>query len=287
MKPGILYVVSTPIGNLEDLTRRAERILGEVDIVLAEDTRRTGTLLSHHEIRTRTVSLHEHNEASRTPRVLEWLEEGLSLALVSDAGTPLVSDPGARLVREVAEAGHEVVPVPGASAVLAALVGSGISADRFTFYGFPPRKGTPRERFLEAVHRTPHTAVVYEAGNRVGALLADLLERAEEDGERRVAVGREMTKLHEEFIRGSLDELAAALGTDPLRGECVVVLEGAPEEEGGEERDELAGTVARMLLRAGVPPSGIARALRDELGIPRNEAYERVQRLADASNHEP
>ncbi|HET6764874.1 MAG TPA: 16S rRNA (cytidine(1402)-2'-O)-methyltransferase, partial [Longimicrobiaceae bacterium] len=174
--PVALYVVSTPIGNLGDLTRRAEQVLRDADVVLAEDTRRTGGLLHHLGIQTRMVSAHEHNEQARAGLVVQMLREGQRVALVSDAGTPLLSDPGARIVREVVDAGFHVVPVPGASALLSALVASGIAADRFTFYGFPPRKGPERRALLEEIAALPHASVLYESPNRVGKLLADLVD---------------------------------------------------------------------------------------------------------------
>src|SRR5688572_11761553 len=199
---GTLYLVATPIGNLEDISRRAARVLGEVTRVLAEDTRRTAVLLDHLGVRAPLVSLHEHNEAERTEEALGWLAAGDDLALVSDAGTPLVSDPGARLVRAAAGGGHAVVPLPGASAVLAALVASGLSSDRFAFLGFPPRKGVERARLLDRVAGAEETVVLFESPERLGTLLADLAEAC--GPERGVAVARELTKLHEQFVRGTL-----------------------------------------------------------------------------------
>jgi 16S rRNA (cytidine1402-2'-O)-methyltransferase len=278
-----LFVVSTPIGNLGDVTHRALETLREADVVLAEDTRRTSILLRHFGIDTRLVSAHEHNEAARAALVVEMLREGKRVALVSDAGTPLLSDPGARIVREVVDAGFEVVPIPGASALLAALVGSGIAADTFTFLGFPPRKGPERAELLEEVAASPRAAVLYESPNRVGKLLADLAEVC--GPSRRVAVARELTKLHEEFFRGTLAEGAARFGAGEVLGEIVVVVEGRPADARAEgEVDALAAeSLARALLAQGQSPSAVAKELRRRLGISRNDAYRIAQETAEAT----
>lgn len=283
--PPALYVVATPIGNLGDITRRAVDTLGAADVVLAEDTRRTGMLLRRLEISTRLVSAHEHNEASRARLVVEMLREGKSVALVSDAGTPLLSDPGARIVAEAAAAGFPVVPVPGASALLSALVASGIAAERFTFYGFPPRKGPERAALLEEVAALPHAAVLYESPNRVGRLLADLAEAA--GAVRRVAVARELTKLHEEVFRGTLADAAGHFSGEVL-GEIAVVVEGRPVNEAVEEAtDELAArSMAGALLTQGLSPTAAVKELRRRLGIPRNIAYELVQEVAGRGDAE-
>lgn len=277
-----LYIVSTPIGNLGDITYRAVEVLGTVDRILAEDTRRTSILLRRYEIRAPLVSAHEHNEARRAAQIVEWLDAGETLALVSDAGTPLLSDPGARIVRTVVEAGHDVVPVPGASALLAALVASGMDPEPFTFYGFLPRKGGARTERLEEIARLSHAAVVYEAPTRLARLLADLAEKC--GGERPVAVARELTKLHESFFRGTLDGALAYYGEGPVRGEIVVVVGGGT---GTVPADEVAADPeahARSLLAEGLRPSAAARELARRLSIPRNEAYEIV--LAVSGNVE-
>lgn len=276
---GILYIVSTPIGNLEDVTYRATRVLGEVDRILAEDTRRTRVLLGRYGIRKPLVSAHPGNEAARAEQVSEWLDSGETLALVTDAGTPLLSDPGARIVQRVIEAGHEVVPVPGASALLAALVGSGVDASRFTFLGFLPRGGGERTRRLEEIAGAPHTVVVYEAANRLQRLLEDLRVACGPD--RSAAVARELTKAHEEFARGTLAELLAYYRDAAPRGEVVVLVAGAPDAgEPSDAVEESARALARALLRSGRRPSTVAREIASELGLPRNRAYELV--LAEA-----
>ena len=273
-----LYIVSTPIGNLADMTYRAVDVLGAVDRILAEDTRRTGVLCKHYGIGTRLVSAHEHNEAARAEAVVEWLDAGEELALVTDAGTPLVSDPGARLVRAAVEAGHDVVPVPGASALLAALVAAGVETEPFTFFGFLPRSGREREDRLSELAALPHTGVVYESPERLVALLDELAERSDPD--RPVVVARELTKLHEEHRRGSLAEVADHYREAGVRGEVVVVLAGG----GGVSTaaDEAAvEALATALLEEGGRPSTVAKEVARRLGVPRNRAYELVQRLKE------
>jgi 16S rRNA (cytidine1402-2'-O)-methyltransferase len=220
------------------------------------------------------TSLHAHNEAARRPRVLEWLEMGEDVALVSDAGTPLVSDPGARIVQAALDAGHAVVPVPGASAVLAALVASGLPAERFTFLGFLPRKGPERRRLLARVAESEETVVIFESPERLGQLLRDL--EGGVGAERRVAVGREMTKLHETVVRGTLADVARYYGGEAPRGDVTVVLEGVPESS-PEQDPEAARALARILLDEGVSPSRVAREVAQRLGVPRNLAYDVVQ----------
>ena len=221
---GALYLVATPIGNLEDITLRALRILKEVDLIAAEDTRRTARLLNHYDIHTTSTSFHVRNEAAKGPRLLARLADGASVALVSDAGTPLLADPGARLVRDALAAGIPVHAVPGASAVLAGLVGSGLAGDGFTFAGFPPPRTHGRKRWLQRLAGEPRPIVMFEAPHRIRATLEDLAGVA---GDRRVAVCREMTKLHEDHVSGTVAEVAASL-PDP-RGEYTIVLEAAPE----------------------------------------------------------
>jgi 16S rRNA (cytidine1402-2'-O)-methyltransferase len=283
---GTLYVVSTPIGNLEDVTHRAARVLTEVDRVLAEDTRRTGKLLRHIGAGVRMTSLHAHNEASRRPRVLDWLEAGLNVALVSDAGTPLISDPGARIVQAALEAGHSVVPVPGPSAVLAALVASGLSAERFTFLGFLPRRGAERRRLLQRLSIAEETTVLFESPERLAALLADLEEAC--GGDRPAAVSRELTKLHETTVRGTISELRGYYESSAPRGEVTVVVAGAlsrarqPELEREQSDQDTARALAKSLLESGEAPSSAARELARRLDVPRNLAYQIVQEAKDA-----
>ncbi len=273
-----LYIVSTPIGNLSDATLRALEVLRSVDRILAEDTRRTAILCRKHGIDTPLVSLHEHNEAARAHQVLGWLSEGESLALVSDAGTPLVSDPGARLVGAVVEAGHDLVPVPGASAVLAALVASGLPVEPFTFYGFLPRSGRERRERLDELEMLRHTAVVYESPGRLVKLLEELVDRL--GSERRVSVARELTKVHEEHRRGPLGEVAAHYRESGVRGEVVVVVGGGTGVSAAVD-EEAASALAQALLGEGERPSVVAREVARRLGMSRNRAYEVVQRLKE------
>lgn len=273
-----LYLVSTPIGHLGDLTLRAGEVLASVDRILVEDTRRTRVLLDHLQVRTPMVSLHAHNEAERLDAVLGWLGAGESLALVSDAGTPLVSDPGERLVPAVIAAGHSVVPIPGPSAILAALVASGLPAVPFSFLGFPPRKGKERAAFLERVAESPDTVVLFESPERLRALLGALREGC--GAGRRVAVARELTKLHEEVIRGTLAEVEAYYSQGRIRGEICVVVEGAPMPASPPEADEEAGrALARSLLEQGMSPSRAAREVGRIVGLPRSVAYRIVHTL--------
>ncbi len=265
---GTLYLVSTPIGNLGDFTYRAVEILRAVAVVLAEDTRHARTLLAHYEISTHLEALHEHNEAKRSEAIVTRLRGGDSLALISDAGTPLVSDPGSRLVRAAIEADIPVVPVPGASAVLSALVGSGLGDGPFTFVGFLPRTGGDRTRAIEALATLPHPAVVYEAPGRVGATLGDLATVCGVD--RPAVVARELTKRFEEFRRGTLGALAAYYGESPPKGEVVLVVEGAPPAAPPDE-EELRMQV-RTLRADGARSRDVMAALMAG-GASRNQAW--------------
>jgi 16S rRNA (cytidine1402-2'-O)-methyltransferase len=265
---GALYVVSTPIGNLGDITLRALEVLRSVSVILAEDTRHSRRLLDHYEIQTSLVAYHEHNEAKMTPGLVARLEAGEAMALITDAGTPLLSDPGARLVAAAASAGRRVVPVPGASALLAALVASAIESDRFTFVGFLERKGKTRQSSISAVRASPHAVVLYEAANRTAATLAELAAAGLAD--RQAAVARELTKQFEEVRRGTVDELARYYGDVPPRGEVVIVVAGAEQIVSSEE--ELRAR-ARALRDAGSSARDVVAALVDEMGAPRNLAY--------------
>jgi 16S rRNA (cytidine1402-2'-O)-methyltransferase len=270
MKPGILHVVATPIGNLEDITHRAVRVLSEADVVAAEDTRATGALLRHFGIRApKLISFFEGNEAVRAGELVAELEAGRDVALVSEAGTPGISDPGERLVRAAVAAGVRVEVVPGPVAAIAALVGSGLPAARFLFLGFPPRvAGARRELFGSLRHETA-TMLFYEAPDRVGATLADLA--AALGDERRVVLGRELTKRFEEQVRGCAGELAERYREAPPRGECTLVVEGAAAGASPEIDLEAA---LRDLLRAGLGPKDAAARLVVATGKPRRQLYQ-------------
>ena len=277
---GTLHVVATPIGNLEDITLRALRVLREADLLLAEDTRRTRTLLARYEIAQRPVSLHAHNEARRCEQVRVALRAGRRVALVSDAGTPLVSDPGERLVRAVLDDEHEVVAVPGASAVLAALAISGLPASAFRFVGFLPRRAGARNALLDELRERPETAVIFESPRRVAATLRTLCERL---GDRPACVARELTKRHEESVRGTLSELAAHFA-DGARGEVTLVVGGAPAAGGAPPlADGALDARIRALLAEARTPREIAAELAAEARVPRRAIYARCLALRDGS----
>ena len=274
---GSLFVVATPIGNLGDITLRAVEVLKSVSVIVAEDTRHSRTLMTHLGISTPMTAYHEHNEARESPRLVRRMMAGESVALISDAGTPLLSDPGARLVAAALEAGLRVVPVPGASALLSALVASGISADQFTFLGFLPRKGGERESMLRIISRSPFTTVLYESPQRVSATLADLVEAG--CGDRAAALARELTKRFEEVRHGTVASLHEGTA-DGMRGEIVLVIAGAAERAPTEA--EARDTVTRMRSE-GASSRDIIERLTDELGVPRNVAYKLAHSPPDST----
>ncbi|MEM8815773.1 MAG: 16S rRNA (cytidine(1402)-2'-O)-methyltransferase [Pseudomonadota bacterium] len=275
---GILYVLATPIGNLDDLTPRARRILGEVDRIAAEDTRHTGRLLTHIGVKTPQTALHDFNEDASSRALIERLERGESVALVSDAGTPLVSDPGYRVVRRAQEAGVRVVPVPGVSAVTAALSVAGIATDRFCFEGFLPAKAKARLASLNALRFEQRTLVFFESVHRIAAALADLAEVF--GPQREACIARELTKLHEQVRRAPLAELAAAAasGEIPRKGEFVIVVAGAIADAGAASGDEdkWLAELARVM-----PGKQAAAIVARVLGRPRNAVYQRMLELKD------
>jgi 16S rRNA (cytidine1402-2'-O)-methyltransferase len=274
---GTLYVVATPIGNLEDITRRALRVLSEVDTIACEDTRHTRTLLNHFKIKTKTVSYHEHNEHERTAELVSRLAEGANLALVSDAGTPAINDPGFRLVRAAIERGIQVVSVPGATAFVSALVASGLPTDEFYFAGFLPPRGHARRLRLAALRATPATLVFYEAPHRILDALTDAREIL---GEREAVVARELTKLHEEIARGRLTDLIARFsGEHAARGEMVLLIDrtviAGAAAEGAQQTSSIGALVAAFEAEGLDPRAALKRAAR-ELGLNRDEAYRRL-----------
>lgn len=272
---GALYIVSTPIGNLEDITLRAIKTLRTVDLILAEDTRTTSRLLARYRIEPRFYkSYYQGVERARTEGVLRLLEEGKNLALVTDAGTPLVSDPGYPLVRAAVERGIRVIPIPGPSAALAALVASGLPPDRFAFEGILPRKESERRRRIEALRNETRTVILYESPHRLTSTLT-LLSEAMPD--RMIVLSRELTKMHEEFIRGTPGELLRALEARPAKGEIVLVIAGAPEKEAHAEGTG-AEKLVSVLKEEGVPGKASLRILTEGLGLPRNEAYRLIHR---------
>ncbi len=272
---GTLHVVALPIGNLADVTLRALDVLRAVDLVAAEDTRHFATFARAHGIATRTVSLHDHNETQRIPDLLARLADGASIALVSDAGTPLVSDPGYRLVRAAIDAGIAVTSLPGASAVTTALAAAGLPPQPFRFCGFPPRSGGPRRAFWEALRDETATLVCFEAPHRLAASLADARAAL---GERDACLARNLTKPHERYQRGTLGELVAALDAEgTVRGECTIVIAGAGRATtGGHERQ--AAAAADLLLGEGAPPRAVVALLTTSMGLTRRRAYELAHR---------
>jgi 16S rRNA (cytidine1402-2'-O)-methyltransferase len=267
---GTLWLVGTPIGNLGDVTERARRTLADVDLIACEDTRRARTLLAHLDIRgARLVTFFEGNERRRVPELLEHLRAGRDVAVVSDAGMPGLSDPGERLVRSAVAEGIEVEVVPGPSAAVAALVVSGLPAARFVFEGFLPRKPGDRRNRLAQLAPDPRTVILFESPRRLGTLLG---EAAEVLGHRRAAVVRELTKLHQEVVRGALPELAARYKDEDVRGEVVVVIEGRPARSGPEELRALADRVQAMAAE-GVPRREAASRVAEETGTSTNALY--------------
>nr|WP_255570829.1 16S rRNA (cytidine(1402)-2'-O)-methyltransferase [Cohnella sp. CFH 77786] len=280
-----MYLVATPIGNLEDMTFRAIRTLRDADLIAAEDTRQTRKLLTHFEIQNRLVSYHEHNREASGPELIKMLEEGRNIALVSDAGIPAISDPGAQLATEAATRGIPVVPVPGANAALSALIISGLPTDRFLFAGFPPRDRKGMERMLDTLEAEPGTLILYESPYRVRKTLALLAERW---GDRRMAVIRELTKRHEEAVRGTVRACLAHAEQVPPIGECCLVIEGAgPEKTGsGRKTAESAGEagawwaqltlaehVERYAAQTGNRKEAMKLAARDR-GLSRRDVYQ-------------
>jgi 16S rRNA (cytidine1402-2'-O)-methyltransferase len=274
---GVLYVVATPIGNLEDISLRALRILKEVDLIAAEDTRHTRILLDHYEIRTPLVSYHEHNEKTQAPRLAERLAHGEDVALVSDAGTPAISDPGYRLVVEALRIGIRVTPIPGASALASALSASGLPTDRFVFEGFLPSKKSERESRLEALRGERRTVVFYEAPHRLKDALT-AMQRILAD--REIVVGRELSKIHEEFLRGTIDEVIAQLAEREVKGEITIVVRGAPDAE-QISQDALAGEILRLIAE-GRGVKQIAEQLGARYRMAKREVYQLALRVKNA-----
>jgi 16S rRNA (cytidine1402-2'-O)-methyltransferase len=270
--PGTLYVVATPIGNLEDVTLRALRVLREVALIAAEDTRRTARLLQHYSISTRTTSLHEHNERSKTPSLLAQLLAGDSIALVSDAGTPVISDPGAHLVAEAHRAGVPVQPIPGPNAAITALSASGLSEGEFIFLGFPPPRSTARKRWLERVAPESRILVMYEAPHRIRPTLEDMLQIL---GDRVAALGRELTKAHEQLV---VQPISAHLaGTLEERGEFTIVVRGAsltkPTGQSMPSAQQMVAEIGRLTDKSVVSRREAIRTLAKRHGLSNKEVF--------------
>lgn len=269
-----LYIVATPIGNLEDITHRAIRILGEVDLIACEDTRHTRKLLNHFGINTKTISYHDHNETERAPELLRELEQGSDVALVSDAGTPGISDPGFRIVRLCLGRGIPVVPVPGPTAFVSALVASGFPTDEFFFAGFLPAKKNQRRAKLNELSAIDSTLVFYEAPHRIAETLKDAGEVL---GERKAVVARELTKLHEEIRHGTLSELETHFASDErARGEMVLVIDRTVIATDEAISKETIGELVAQLEAQGIDSRAALKQAAKRLGISRDEAYRRM-----------
>jgi len=276
---GILYVVATPIGNSDDVTARAIRVLGEADLIACEDTRRTGRLLAAHSIRTPTVSYFEHNEERRTPELIERLKRGAKIALVTDAGTPAISDPGYRLVRSAHEAGVRVAAVPGPSAVVAALSIAGIPTDRFVFEGFLPTRANARRAVFKRMAHEERTIVIFEAARRLGETLDDMA--VELGADRMAAIAREITKTFEETVRGTLGELAPTFKAREALGEVTIVVEGLRKsnETAAESEGVADGSVTVDVLRdAGLSLKQASTVVAKLRGLSRREVYQNAIR---------
>jgi 16S rRNA (cytidine1402-2'-O)-methyltransferase len=277
---GCLYIVATPIGNLEDITLRALRILKEVDLVACEDTRQTLKLLSHFDIHKHLVSYHEHNEITRAAELVIELEQGAQIALVSDAGTPAISDPGRHLIALALRHGIRVVPIPGASAVVAALAASGMPGEQFAFVGFLPARQSERRRALRDLLSELRTLVLYEAPHRLLDTLEDAVEIL---GNRSAVIARELTKIHEEFLRDHLQDLAAAARTKPLKGEITILI--GPEDhqnlihrevEPASAAVPLARRVEEIVQQRGVDRKAALKQAARERGLTKREAYKQL-----------
>jgi 16S rRNA (cytidine1402-2'-O)-methyltransferase len=278
--PGVLYVVATPIGNLEDITLRALRILKEVDCIAAEDTRHTKKLLTHYDIPTPLTSYYDHIEADKAPALIAQLQAGKNIALVSDAGTPGIADPGYRLVKGAAEVGIAVVPIPGPSTVTALLSVGGLPTDRFAFEGFLPAKSSHRRKVLQQLKDEERTLIFFESPHR---LLESLLEIEAVLGARLIVIGRELTKRYEEVLRGTISEVRASLLTREVKGEVALLITGATKKT-RREAEELVIENIRELLNMELSLKEIAQIISKQHGIPKREAYALGVQLKEQGN---
>lgn len=272
---GALYIVSTPIGNMEDITLRAIRILSEADLVAAEDTRHTARLLSYHKISAKLISCHEYNEREKAESLVEKMASGMSVALVSDAGTPSVSDPGYVLVRKAIENNIPVIPIPGPSAAITALSASGLPTDSFVFIGFPPKQAGKRAKLLQSLDKEERTVIFYESPHRIISLIEELSDLF---SNRYAVLARELTKTYEEFLRGNLSEILEILKERPLvKGECTLIVGGCEKNNKSSEVD--LSQEIRQGLMSGQSVSEIAKILSKQYGISKNKVYEEALRL--------
>ncbi len=281
--PGTLFVVATPIGHMEDITLRAIHTLKEVELIAAEDTRHTRKLLTRYEVSTPLVSYHDHNKEKRTPALLEKLKTGHSIALVTDAGTPSISDPGHYLVRAAIRAAIPVVPIPGASALIAALSVAGLPTDSFVFVGFVPRKPAKRKHFLERLRGEPRTLIFYESPKRLLGLTQEIINLM---GDRKAVVARELTKIYEEILRGSLSKILKVLAARPLlKGECTLLV-GGYKETGELDRNSLLNDLRQLRLETGRPLSELVKEVARKYGLSRKAVYEEALKLKEEKRGE-
>ncbi len=271
MKHGTIYIISTPIGNYEDITLRALRMLEEVDLIAAEDTRNTGMLLSHHQIKTRMISFHEHNENERSEELIEKLRNGLSIGLMSDAGTPAVSDPGYRLIRKAHDNVIPVVPIPGPCAAVTALSASGLPTDAFVFAGFPPKTKSKRLQFLKDLNKDRRTIVFFSSPKRIISFMDEILHAM---GDRFSVLAREMTKPYEEFIRGPISAIQNQLARrNAVKGEITLIVKGA--DSGADIDWKIITEEMQILLReSGMSVGGVAKIISNRYGVPRKTIYD-------------
>ncbi|MBU0463258.1 MAG: 16S rRNA (cytidine(1402)-2'-O)-methyltransferase [Proteobacteria bacterium] len=271
--PGTLYIVATPVGNLEDITFRAVKILKQVDLIAAEDTRHSKKLLSHYDIRTKLVSCHEHNEINKTPQLITHLKNGLNIALISDAGTPSISDPGYNLVTAVAREMLPIIPIPGCSAAIAGLSVSGLPTDSFLFLGFLPKKQQKQKQALEAITNQSATLIFYESPRRIKALIDNMRNIL---GDRKACLAREITKLHEEYIRGNLSDILKTLEEkEIIKGECSLFVQGQLEQKTIDE-EQLEEIIISRLATTDLGTSDLARQISKEFKVSKKQVYDTI-----------
>jgi len=275
--PGTLYIVATPVGNLEDITFRAVKILKKVDLIAAEDTRHSKKLLSHYGIHTKLISCHEHNEAQKAPQLITHLKNGLNIALISDAGTPSISDPGYKLVTAVAKEKLSIIPIPGCSAAIAGLSVAGLPTDSFLFLGFLPKKQQKQRQALEALKNHAPTLIFYESPKRIKILINNMLNTL---GDRKAFLAREITKLHEEYIRGDLSDILTALQEkQTIKGECALFVQGQTEEESIIDEKELEKIILARLSTTDLGTSGLSKQISKEFNLSKKHVYDMILKL--------
>ena len=278
---GTLYIVATPVGNLEDITFRAVKVLKQVDLIAAEDTRHSKKLLSHYDIKTKLVSCHEHNEANKTHQIIAHLKDGLDIALISDAGTPSISDPGYKLVTAVAKEMLPIIPIPGCSAAIAGLSVSGLPTDSFLFLGFLPKKQQKQKQALEAIKNQKPTLIFYESPRRIKTLINNMLNTF---GDRKACLAREITKLHEEYLRGTLSEILKALDEKKsIKGECSLFVQGCSEEK-SINQEELEKIILERLSTTNSKTSELSKQISKKFNISKKLVYDLILKLSQGKN---